>query len=138
MLHCTMHDQNLALLKGLVCVAWADGKIAPEEMEIVEGLLLAFSASPSECLEVRTFAKTPRTIDDVPLTDLSASDRRMLLHQSVLMTFADGHQSQEELDVLNALAQRLHIGSAEADAILASGTAHAKSMLYLLEQRANA
>jgi uncharacterized tellurite resistance protein B-like protein len=127
-----MHDQNLALLKGLVCVAWADGKVAPEEMDIVEGLLLAFSASPSECHEVRTFAKTPRNIDDVPLTDLSAADRRTLLHQGVLMTFADGHQSQVELDVLNALAERLHIPPSEAEAILASGTAHAKSMLHLL------
>jgi uncharacterized membrane protein YebE (DUF533 family) len=128
-----MHDQNLALLKGLICVAWADGKVAPAEMDIVEGLLQAFSASPSECHEVRVYAKTPRNIDDVPLTELSAPDRRMLLHHAVLMTFADGQQSQVELEVLNALSERLHIPEQEAEVILANGTAHAKSMLYLLD-----
>ena len=129
-----MHDQNLAILKGLVSVAWADGKVAAEEMSIIEGLLQAYEATPSEAHEVRLFARQPRTIDDVPLTDLSAADRRMLLHQAVLVTFADGEQTEAERAVLSALVTQLRIPESEASAILESGAKHAQSMLHLLKQ----
>jgi tellurite resistance protein len=128
-----MHDQNLAILKGLVSVAWADGRIATEEMDIIEGLLTAYGATPSEVHEVRLFARQPRTLDDVPLTDLSAADRRMLLHQAVLITFADGEQSASELQVLSDLAARLRIPPAEAEAVISSGRSHAESVLHLLK-----
>jgi uncharacterized tellurite resistance protein B-like protein len=129
-----MHDQNLAIIKGLVSVAWADGKVAVEEMEVIEGLLKAYNATPSEEHEVRLFARQPRTIDDVPLTDLSAADRRMLLHQAVLITYSDGEQSESEREVLSLLIDRLHIPPIEAAAILESGGRHAQSMLHLLHQ----
>lgn len=129
-----MHDQNLAILKGLVSVAWADGKVAAEEMGIIEGLIGAYGATPSEAHEIRLFARQPRTIDDVPLTDLSAADRRMLLHQAVLISFADGEQSDSERQVLSALIAQLRIPADEANLILDSGARHAKSMLHLLRQ----
>ncbi|MGC4065327.1 MAG: hypothetical protein QM784_11900 [Polyangiaceae bacterium] len=106
---------------------------AAEEMEVIEGLLQAYSATPSEVHEIRTFARTPRSIDEVPLTELSAADRRMLLHQAVLLTFVDGEQAESELQVLAALAEKLRIPAQEVDAILTSGAAHAKSMLHLLQ-----
>jgi uncharacterized tellurite resistance protein B-like protein len=129
-----MHDQNLAILKGLVSVAWADGKVAAEETDIIEGLLEAYNATPSEVHEVRLFARQPRTLDDVPLTDLSASDRRILLHQAVLISFADGEQSDSERHVLSELAARLRLPAEDISAILDSGAKYAQSMLPLLEQ----
>ncbi len=84
-----MHEQNLAIVKGLVSVAWADGKLAAEESELIDGLLQAFDATASEAHEIRRFAERPRTLDDVPLTDLSAEDRRLLLHYAVLITFVE-------------------------------------------------
>ena len=129
-----MHDQNLAILKGLVSVAWADGKVAAEETNIIDGLLEAYQATPSEVHEIRLFARQPRTLDDVPLADLSAADRRMLLHQAVLITFADGEQSDSEHQVLSELATRLRLSPEEARAILESGVKHARSMLPLLGQ----
>jgi len=130
-----MHEQNLAIIKGLVSVAWADGKVAAEEMSIIEGLLQAYAATPSEVHEIRIFARQPRTIDDVPLTDLSATDRRMLLHQAVLVSYADGEQCDAERKVLDELAARLRIPVQEAHAILESGARHAQSMLHLLSQQ---
>jgi tellurite resistance protein len=127
-----MHEQNLAILKGLVSVAWADGRVAAEEMSVIEGLLQAYEATPSEAHEVRLFARQPRTLEDVPLTDLSAADRRMLLHQAVIVTFADGEQSDKEREVLSALITQLRIPAAEATTILESGAKHAQSMLHLL------
>lgn len=41
-----MHEQNKAILQALVPVAWADGKFADQEKEVLDALLEAFGASP--------------------------------------------------------------------------------------------
>jgi uncharacterized membrane protein YebE (DUF533 family) len=128
-----MHEQNLAIVKGLVSVAWADGKVAAEESELIEGLLKAFNATPSEAHEIRRFAERPRTLDDVPLTDLSAEDRRVLLHYAVLVTFVDREQSDSERDFLLRLATRLRLPNDEANQIMHSAEAHAMSLQHLLD-----
>lgn len=127
-----MHEQNLAILKGLVSVAWADGRVAQEELEVIEALLDAFEASPSEALEIRKYAESPRTIDDVPLTDLSYDDRRVLLQHSVLLTFIDGSQHDKERKILEDLCERLRIPTLEAKSIIDAASERAKSFLNLL------
>jgi hypothetical protein len=79
-----VHPQNLAILKGLVSVAWADGRIAAEESEILASLLDAFRATPTERRELQLFARERRTLADVPIHELSYDDRRVLLQHAVL------------------------------------------------------
>jgi uncharacterized membrane protein YebE (DUF533 family) len=127
-----MHEQNLAIVKGLVCVAWADGKIAAEETELIEGLLQAFRATPSEVHEIRLFARQPRSLDDVPLTDLAADDRRVLLHYAVLITFVDREQSEREREFLGRLAARLNLPVDESERIVSAAEVQAQSLVHLL------
>jgi uncharacterized membrane protein YebE (DUF533 family) len=127
-----MHEQNLAIVKGLVAVAWADGKVCAEEQQIIDALLEAFEATPSEAREVRLFANTPRSLDDISLTELSYDDRRYLLHQSVLLTFADGQQQEAELALLDELGRRLKIPAAEASLITSAATEQARGLVGLL------
>jgi uncharacterized membrane protein YebE (DUF533 family) len=127
-----MHEQNLAIIKGLVAVAWADGKVCAEEQQIIDALLEAYKATPSEAREVRLFANTPRSLDDISLTDLSYDDRRLLLHQSVLLTFADGQQHEAELALLDELGHRLRIPAAEASQIMSAAAEQAQGLLGLL------
>lgn len=127
-----MHEQNLAILKGLVSVAWADGRVAEEELEVIEALLDAFEATPSEAAEVREYAKKPKTLDDVPLTDLSHDDRRVLLQHAVLLTYIDGEQHETEKKLLEGLCERLRIPSLEAKGIIESASERAKHFLNLL------
>lgn len=129
-----MHEQNLAIVKGLVSVAWADGKLAAEESELIDGLLQAFNATPSEAHEVRRFAERPRTLDDVPLTDLSAEDRRLLLHYAVLITFVDREQSDSEREFLQRLVARLRLPAEEATRIMQAAESQAMSLMHLLEK----
>lgn len=128
-----MHEQNLAIVKGLVCVAWADGKIASEEAELIESLLQAFHAAPSEAHEIRLFAKQPRDLDDVPLTDLAADDRRVLLHYAVLITFVDRAQSSSEKEFLTRLAARLRLPADDAERIIAAAEMQAQTLVHLLD-----
>jgi tellurite resistance protein len=127
-----MHEQNLAILKGLVSVAWADGRVADEEKEVIEALLQAFEASPSEAAEVRKYAESERTLEDIPLTDLSFDDRRVLLQHAVLLTYIDGEQHEKEKQVLEALCERLRIPDLEAKGLIAAGEERAKKFLNLL------
>ena len=128
-----MHEQNLAIVKGLVCVAWADGKVATEEAELIETLLQVFQATPSEKHEIRLFAKQTRSLEDVPLTDLAAEDRRVLLHYAVLITFVDRDQSGSEKEFLARLAGRLRLPADESERIIGAAEAQAQSLVHLLD-----
>jgi tellurite resistance protein len=127
-----MHDQNLAILKGLVCVAWADGRLSGEETEILRGLLDAFSATPTERRAIELFAKQSRTLAEVPLNDLSYDDRRVLLQHAVLVTFVDGEQHARERALIDELCEILRIPSLEAKGILAAAEERARGMMNVL------
>src|SRR5689334_8103398 len=127
-----MHEQDKAILKSLVSVAWADGRVTSEETDIIEAILQAFEASPEDTKEMREYAKTRRTLGDIPLSDLSADDRRLLVQHAVLLTFIDGAQSPEEKKLLAELCEKLRIPSNEAVSLLSSAESRAKRFLDLL------
>lgn len=113
-----MHEQDLAILKGLVSVAWADGHVNDAETEVLEGLLLAFNASASEAHEIRKYAAKARTIDDVPVAELSFDDRRVLLQHAVLLAHIDGDHAEAEKKMLDELCRKLRIPEVEAKGII--------------------
>lgn len=127
-----MEDYQEAMLKSLVAVAWADGRVAEEETEVIEALLSAFEISEADAESIRDYAKTPRAIDDIPITDLSASDRRALLQHAVILTYIDGKQDEKEKAVLGALTEKLRIPSDEAQDLLAAADERAQRLVSLL------
>jgi uncharacterized membrane protein YebE (DUF533 family) len=127
-----MHDQDFAIVRALVPVAWADGVFADREKETLEALLDAFGADDVERANIRAFAEEKRGIDDIDLQNLSADDRRVLMHHAVLLSWADGDQDEKELAFLHALAKKLHIPDDESQAIMEASTARAKKFLNLL------
>jgi tellurite resistance protein len=127
-----MHEQDLAIVRALVPVAWADGQFASEEREMLDALLDAYQANDEERASLRAYAAQRRTLDDIELQDLSADDRRVLLQHAVLLTFADGDQSPDEIALLKALAQKLRIPDAEAAQLMSSGAERAKRNLHLI------
>ena len=127
-----MHDENMAIVKSLVSVAWADGVYAAEEREMVEALIAAFDASDEDARQIREYAAEKKTIDDVPVSDLSADDRRVLLQHAVLLTFVDGSQDETEKAFLGKLCEKLRIPGDEAKVLLEAAEARAKRFLNLL------
>jgi tellurite resistance protein len=127
-----MHEEDKAILKSLVSVAWADGRVTGEETDIIEALLQAFDATAEDTLEMRAYAKTRRTLADIPLTELSADDRRLLVQHAVLLTFIDGAQSPEEKKLLAQLCEKLRIPANEATSLLSAAESRAKRFLDLL------
>jgi len=127
-----MEDAQEAMLKSLVAVAWADGRLENEETEVIEALISAFGVEGESAESIRAFAKTPKSIDDVPTTELSASDRRVLLQHAVIVTYIDGTQSEKEREVLHALIAKLRVPAEEAETILLDAETRAKRLLSLL------
>jgi uncharacterized membrane protein YebE (DUF533 family) len=127
-----MHEQNMAILESLVSVAWADGVFADEEKEMVEALIAAFEATDQEAKQIREYAATRRTVDDIPITELSADDRRILLQHAVLLTYVDGTQAESERVFIDDLCKKLRIPDDEARALVDQATSRAKRFLNLL------
>jgi len=127
-----MHEEEYAIVRGLVPVAWADGDFADKEKEMLEALLEAYGASEEQKKTLREYAKEKRTLEDIDLQELSAADRRVLLQCAVLLTFADGHQAAAESKMLGELATRLRIPDDEAKHVITEAEARAKKNLSLL------
>src|SRR4051812_3266563 len=113
-----MHEEEIAIVRALVPVAWADGTFADKEEEMLEALLDAYGATEDEKKQLRTYAAEKRTLDDINLQDLSAGDRRVLLQCAVLLSFADGEQHPTESKLLGELATKLRIPDEEAKHVM--------------------
>jgi uncharacterized membrane protein YebE (DUF533 family) len=127
-----MHDQDMAIVRALVPVAWADGVFADKEKETIEALLDAYSASDAERKSIHDYAAQKRTIDDIDLQELSADDRRVLLQHAVLLCFVDNDFSDDEQKFVHDLADRLKIPAQEAKEVIFSAAERAKRLLKLL------
>jgi uncharacterized tellurite resistance protein B-like protein len=127
-----MHEQDTAILKALVPVAWADGTFAEREREMIDALLDAYCADDREREALLEYAAKPRTFDDIDLQELSADDRRVLLQHAVLLSFADGAQAPEEQAMVQNLAKKLRIPDEEAKELIDASSARAKKLLHLI------
>ena len=127
-----MHSENLAIVKSLVSVAWADGEYGPKEREMVDALLEAFEATPEQTSELREYASTKRGLEDVPVEDLSPDDLRVLLNHAVLLAFVDGHQDDKEIEFIENLAKYIGIPSDEAKVLIEHAETRALKHIGLL------
>lgn len=127
-----MREENKILLKGLVCMAWADGHLADKEREMIDALIESFEADDAQAKEIRAYAAEKKTIDDVPVEDLSDDDVRVLLQHATLMTWVDGEQHDDEKALLAQLAKRCGLPEEEATRIVTYANQRAKKFLNLL------
>jgi tellurite resistance protein len=127
-----MEDYQEAMVKSLVAVAWADGRVDSQESEVIEALIAAFQLSDDDAESIRQYARTPRSIEDVPLTELSAHDRRQLLQHAVILTYVDGEQTEREQQVLKQLVQQLKLPEQEAEELMRASEKRAKKLANLL------
>ncbi|MEM9865423.1 MAG: TerB family tellurite resistance protein [Myxococcota bacterium] len=127
-----MQDYQEAMVKSLVAVAWADGRVDDNEKEVIEALIASFELEGEDADMIREYAKEKRVIDDVPLTDLSATDRRMLIQHAVILSYVDGEQSDEEKAVLDELIAKLEVPPEDAKRVVEGATDRAKRLLERL------
>lgn len=122
----------VAMVKSLVAIAWADGRLHKHEAQVIEALLAAFDVDPVGASALREYARTPRTLQDIPLPELSADDRRLLLQHAVLLTYVDGQQTADERELLIELALRLRVPDTEAQPLMQRAARRAARLKSLL------
>ena len=127
-----MEDYQEAMVKSLVAVAWADGRVDDDESEVIEALIAAFEIGGEDANMIREYAKEERKLDEIPLTELSASDRRALVQHAVILSFIDGEQTDDEKKILDQLVTKLNIPSEEVPDLVGSAEERAKRLLELL------
>lgn len=108
-----MHEQDKAILQGLVSVAWSDGNFEAREKELLSALIESFGADEEETKELQAYAAEKRTLSDIPLTELSFGDRRTLMSYAVTLSWIDGDQAESEVAFLTELREHLKISEEE-------------------------
>ena len=116
-----MSPSEKNIVKSLVAVAWADGRMESSETSVIEGLLSGFDANAEEELELLAYAATRRTLeDDLPLSELSLEDRELLFSNAALLIQADGSEAASERRVLIRLGEVLSLSPTVMGEILGS------------------
>ena len=122
-------DEKKNILKLLIALAWADGRVDEEEMEVVEALLDAYGANEEDAEVLRAWAGEPRSLDDVDTSGLSISDAELALQHGVLLTHIDGEQSADEVELIKKFIDKLGLPDELARPILESANSFAKELL---------
>jgi hypothetical protein len=115
-----MTPQEKTIVRVLVAVAWVDGEMQAPEAGVIEGLLAGFDASKEEEAEILEFAKTPRTLRDVDVSDLSADDKDTLLGNATLLICSDGVETDGERRLIAQLVKVLEMNADEAHEVVRS------------------
>jgi tellurite resistance protein len=113
-----MTPEDRTIVQSLIAIAWADGKIENAESELLERVLVSFDATSDEAAELREYARTPRTLADIPVDQLSEDDREVLLGNAGVLMRVDGSEAAEEATLIDSLASQLGFSSADAQRIL--------------------
>lgn len=113
-----MTSEDKLILQSLIAIAWADGKVESSESELLDQLLTSFDASKAEATELREYAKTKRTLDDIPVDKLSEDDREVLLGNAGVLMRVDGNEASEEQGMFDTLAGVLGFSADAAKRVL--------------------
>jgi uncharacterized membrane protein YebE (DUF533 family) len=128
-----MHEQDKAILQGLVSVAWADGSFEEREKQMIDAFIEEFGATDAEAEELRSYAAEKKGLADIPLNELSFGDRRNLMGHAVTLSWIDGNQAESEKTFLEQLRAHLHISEDEYKEIDSVHSARAQELMKLLD-----
>lgn len=115
-----MSPEEKTIVRSLIAVAWADGKVEAPEEGVIQGFLGLYDASEEEEQELLDYAKEKRTLDDIPLGDLDDEGKEILLSNAALLSAADGTTSEDEQKLINRLKKLLGFKEGEAQRIIKS------------------
>ena len=101
------------LFDVLVCMAWADRKLTPEEVSAARAAVVAFGL-PERGKQLDEALAAPRPWEALPLAALKGRDADIVYLCAAWMALADREQATEETELLVQLRAALHIDEARA------------------------
>jgi uncharacterized tellurite resistance protein B-like protein len=116
-LHALTEIEKVRLVEVLVRCAWADGKIVPEERQLIEQQVELADVDGATAMRLLAMLET-RPEENTPLEPTDGETRRFLLEQAILLSLVDDDQADEELEAVRAIASQLGGTAEELDGIL--------------------
>jgi len=119
-----MSSKHLALARVLAAAAWADGRVEPEEVNIIKTFMLRAKLSPDDVADVSVRLESPISqseADELTREFLaqvpSGADRQKLFGDVQDILEADGELGEDEKAFLDSLRQALE-GQGVVDGVL--------------------
>lgn len=106
-----MTDQDLTLLRTLVALAWADGSLAPGEMEWIDKVMDQLQVDPALRQQLLASAPALPTEEDLQQALPDGDDRETFLRFLLSVSLEDGETSLDELKLLRDLASKLGVSA---------------------------
>lgn len=106
---------------ALAALAWADGSVAPEEVEALLGAAAASGLMPEEMEAVEEALLNPVAIEQLETLKIKGKDRLFVYGVALWLVQADGVVTEDECEAVSKLARVLRLSPEER--ILASITA---------------
>ena len=107
---------------ALAALAWADGSVAPEEVEALMGAAAASGLLPEELDAVEEALREPVSIDRLDGLRIEGEDRLFVYGVGLWLVRADGVVTEDESEAVGKLARVLGL-SAEERALATSAAA---------------
>ncbi len=124
-----MTPEKTTIVKALIAFAWADGRVTPEEEDVVDTMLTALEATPEEKAQLKSYAETPRTLDDIEAQSLTSEQREVLVTNAAILCRADGEESPSEVALLRELGEKLGLEEGAFNAIVSASSNDAVQLL---------
>ena len=111
----------IGLVKALGFIAWADERIAPEERDMLETVMVALDIPEERRAQlVEALADGPATVEQIQASFTDDVERRFAIAQAILLAQVDGDFAQVEKTKIAELAAALGIDDAELQMIYAA------------------
>jgi hypothetical protein len=114
---------KVGLIELLVALAWADGKLVPEERRMIERQVQLAELPRATKERLLGLLDHPPDADELVLEPLEPSARRFVLEQAILLSLVDDELDPREQWLLRSLSERLGASEHELEQAMVEVTA---------------
>ena len=116
-----MVNSTQGLLKALFHMAWDDGIVSPEEVEVLAMILRRLGFSLPEVISIldTNLAEPPKDQEPVPLEKLFASreEQKSALQALMMVCFSTGSIAPGQVGYIEGLVRRMGLSAQELEAL---------------------
>ncbi len=116
-LHKLPQSERFAYAKILAYMTRVDNELAVEEMAMFEQRLGTALLSPKQREKIRSFLKSPPTLEEC-IEGLGPESGRLALRDALLMAAADGTVDEDEREALDEIAEAVGLLPESVDRLL--------------------
>lgn len=102
-------DDRERLFRCLVAAMWADGEVAPEEIDLLTDVCLELDLDREEMERVTSLLHTRPRVEELDIGEVPTAHRQMLVDTIRDAVLADGEVSAGELEIVRHIGEALKV-----------------------------